>query len=585
MNNLEESVLFILEDESPIREQLLNTAFQSGFSEVKTFQYVDEAEEYLLNSFENYKYSLLIADLKMGEDVPINQAQGLSIINKFRKKIKNLDVWIHSAFIDELKRESLFQLYNNNIFKLFDKNYQTDDMHIQIRYYLTSLNKSSSVFVFQSEAMSGIMDEINAFINTNEPILILGESGVGKTSLASYIHFNSNRQSYNFEKINLAELPDELVPSFLFGNTAGAYTDGKIAKQGIIIKAHKGTLFIDEIGHISNKNETLLLTTLQDKKFRRIGATEYTHSDFRLISATTIDPINIGKALYNRIKGCEVSIPPLRERPEDIVVQAQFFHKKLKSTEKINLNMNQSYLSILQSLPLEGNSHELYRQIKRDFYMSKAKNLQEITFHESFSQRVVSSPKSDKKTTVSKQPSLVSDSILVYQKILLHCLNLKKIPETTPDFVILKSGEKIELHYVVGVSIIWGLLYLYSYIQHAGHLRRIIEEAIDKLNLFPTAFSSSSIDSLINNSLGFIENKKSQQLSALRKTNRQIISRFLQENNLLKDKLMTTDKLYELSNRSIRKFCQNLTLEKDSELLLTNWDEILKNYIFNKKID
>jgi len=162
------------------------------------------------------------------------------------------------------------------------------------------------------------------FGNTDVPILILGESGVGKEVMARFAHRHSGRADKPFVKVNCAALPHELLESELFGYERGAFTGAAADKTGKFEQAHTGTLLLDEIGEMSSHLQSKLLHILQDGEFSRLGSRKTTKVDVRIIAATNIKlEESIGQGsfredLYYRLNVVRIDLPPLRERPEDI---------------------------------------------------------------------------------------------------------------------------------------------------------------------------------------------------------------------------------------------------------------------------
>jgi len=203
-------------------------------------------------------------------------------------------------------------------------------------------------------------------------ILITGESGSGKEVLARYIHKLSSRATAPFIVVNCAALPETLLESELFGHKAGSFTGASKDRIGLFEQAHRGTVFLDEIGEISPLLQTKLLRVLQEKEILRIGENTPRKVDIRIIAATNRD---IKKAvaenkfredLYYRLAVIEIEIPPLRERPEDILPLARHFVSKISEKLKIKkLRLDSSCLDYLVRYNWPGNVRELENAIER----------------------------------------------------------------------------------------------------------------------------------------------------------------------------------------------------------------------------
>jgi transcriptional regulator with GAF, ATPase, and Fis domain len=166
---------------------------------------------------------------------------------------------------------------------------------------------------------------------TDATVLVLGESGTGKEVVARYVHRASPRADGPFVAINCAALPEQLLESELFGHERGAFTGASQARAGKIEQAAGGVLFLDEIGEMAPAMQAKLLRVLQEREFQRVGGTKTLHADVRVVAATNREPRRAMEAgtlredLYYRLSVFEIRLPPLRERPDDIVVLAEAF--------------------------------------------------------------------------------------------------------------------------------------------------------------------------------------------------------------------------------------------------------------------
>lgn len=185
--------------------------------------------------------------------------------------------------------------------------------------------------VAQSPAMVALGARAQQLAGFNLPVLLLGESGAGKEVLAHMIHDCSPRRSHRFLKINCAALPHDLLESELFGYEAGAFTGATRTKPGHFESCDKGTLFLDEIGELPLPLQAKLLHVLQDHRFTRLGGRQELYADVRILAATNVDlpramaERRFREDLFFRLNVFSLHLPPLRERPEDIVPLVEFF--------------------------------------------------------------------------------------------------------------------------------------------------------------------------------------------------------------------------------------------------------------------
>src|SRR5215475_10170131 len=208
--------------------------------------------------------------------------------------------------------------------------------------------------------------------DTDVPVLILGESGVGKEILARFIHTHSSRHDKPFVKVNCAALPHDLLESELFGYERGAFTGALNEKPGKFELADKGTLLLDEIGEMSPHLQAKLLHVLQDSEYTRLGGKKLVHVDARVLASTNInleEAVSKGKFredLYFRLNVLRLDIPPLRERREDIPVLCNYFMMKYRERYKSNVDdISAQLLDAFVRFDWPGNIRQLENAIKR----------------------------------------------------------------------------------------------------------------------------------------------------------------------------------------------------------------------------
>jgi len=232
--------------------------------------------------------------------------------------------------------------------------------------------------------MNRILTQADRVAKTGATVLILGETGVGKEVLARWIHQKSHRNSEgSLVVIDPTTMPENLVESELFGHEKGAFTGAISQKSGRLELAHKGTLFIDEIGEISESIQVKLLRVIQEKSFTRVGGTKSIASDFRLLAATNrnlpaeVEAGRFRKDLYYRLNVMEFSIPPLRKRSDDIIQLANLFLATYaRKYDRPGLRLSIENETVLKAYQWPGNIRELKNIIERAVLMSEQDELE-----------------------------------------------------------------------------------------------------------------------------------------------------------------------------------------------------------------
>jgi len=226
--------------------------------------------------------------------------------------------------------------------------------------------------LYVSAKMENISSLIHKVAASDLSILLLGESGVGKTMIANVIHNMSHRRNGLFQVINCSAIPETLLESELFGYVKGAFTGATSqGKTGLFELAKGGTIFLDEIGDISPQLQVKLLQVLQDRKFRKIGGVTEITAEVRIITATNQDIMAKIKSkqfredLYYRINGISIQVPPLRERKDDIGVLAQSFLEHTNLKYGFNKKLSSEVVDLFYDYPWPGNIRELKSVIER----------------------------------------------------------------------------------------------------------------------------------------------------------------------------------------------------------------------------
>ncbi|WP_018864215.1 sigma-54 dependent transcriptional regulator [Thioalkalivibrio sp. ARh3] len=230
--------------------------------------------------------------------------------------------------------------------------------------------------VGDSAAIQRLRDQIRRVATTQSTVLLRGESGTGKELAARALHRLSPRAAGPFIAVNCATIPEGLVEAELFGHAQGAYTGAVKARTGLIQAAHGGTLFLDEIGELAPAAQARLLRVLQDGEIRPVGANENLKVDVRLLAAThrdleaMIEAQTFRADLYYRLRVLELSIPPLRERREDIPALARHFLAGFPTHSGPSPELTEAALQSLESHDWPGNVRELANALERGWVLS-----------------------------------------------------------------------------------------------------------------------------------------------------------------------------------------------------------------------
>jgi len=237
-------------------------------------------------------------------------------------------------------------------------------------------------FIGTSSAIRLLADQARKILTSESPVLILGETGSGKGVLARWLHENSPRAEEAFVDLNCAGLSRELLETELFGHQKGAFTSATSSKQGLFEVAHRGTVFLDEVGDVDLQIQPKLLKVLEDKRFRRVGDVIDQQVDVRLIAATHQDIGQLVRQkkfrddLYFRISTIPLSFPPLRKRIDDIPVVAQYLLDKVSADlGRGQIQLDDDCLKALQAYAWPGNVRELRNVIERALLLSEEKSI------------------------------------------------------------------------------------------------------------------------------------------------------------------------------------------------------------------
>lgn len=367
---LKNSKILVCDDDETLCYLLKEQLLEEGFN-------VDTVYDggLAIDAVKKKNYDLLLLDLNMRE------VSGETVLKFVIDYNPSIQVVILTAQTD---MRNAIECIKMGAYDFISKPYDFDELLITINRAIEHKDlvlktnilteqidkKLSTRIIGNSSELQRVINLANKSAISDSNILIEGETGTGKELFAEYIHKKSSRHDKPFVVINCASLPDQLIESELFGHEKGAFTDAKNTKQGLVEIAHGGTLFLDEIGELSLTLQPKLLRFLENGEYRRIGGVTNLTSNVRVVGATNrnlleeADNKNFRRDLLFRLNVITLTIPPLRERKEDILVLANHFlevKSPIKSPKKLSADAENALLNY--SFP--GNIRELEHIIER----------------------------------------------------------------------------------------------------------------------------------------------------------------------------------------------------------------------------
>jgi DNA-binding NtrC family response regulator len=370
--------LLLVEDEDTLRESLKRVFMRDGY-EVDVAQDAESA----LKILEERTYDLIITDILLPG------ITGIELLKKYREQ-NNEQIFIvmtafasletavealrggaHDYIIKPVIHEEILRIVRN---ALKERSLKAENIilkkQIEERYDFDNI-------VGQSIVIISLINEVKKISDSKSNVLLLGETGTGKELFARSLHYSSARRDEPFIPINCSAIPENLLESELFGYLKGAFTGAVTTKRGLFEEADRGTVFLDEIGELSMLLQSKLLRVMDDREIRPIGSVQSRKVDIRFISATNRD---IHKALkegffredlFYRINVITLTLPPLRDRKDDIMLLAQYFLDKYSNEiGKPVRYIDETAQKILLDYHWPGNVRELQNIIERAIMIS-----------------------------------------------------------------------------------------------------------------------------------------------------------------------------------------------------------------------
>ena len=370
--------LLLVEDKTELRAMLRKALERGGYA-------VDEAADgsAAVSKIRSRRYLLVLSDLKLPG------CSGLEVLRESKQADPTIPVILITAYGSI---EDAVSAMKDGAFDFIQKPVDLDHLNFLVaraaqqqellRENLLLREEYTARYGFpriigEHPSMQAATQQVQRVAPTDSTILLLGESGTGKELFARAIHALSARRSQPFVALNCAAIPEGLVENELFGHERGAFTGAGSRKIGKMELAHRGAIFLDEIGELPITIQSKLLRVLEEKRFDRVGGTQTTDVDVRIVAATNKDLQAAVSArifredLYFRVAGVPITIPPLRERGNDVLLLADAFLERFRREfRKPGLELTQRARTALLAYSWPGNVRELQNTMERAAILS-----------------------------------------------------------------------------------------------------------------------------------------------------------------------------------------------------------------------
>lgn len=375
--------ILVVEDKGSMQEMLMATLTNEGY-EVDVASSGSEGIE----KASQKRYDLVLTDLKLPG------ADGIQVLSEIKEMDPEVSVVVMTAFGTV---ENAVEAMKIGAFDFLTKPFDTDRLSLLIRRALENRRLVAENVLLRQElgqnlglteiiGSSSRMKEATALVEkvavSDTTVLLNGESGTGKELFAQAIHYLSPRKDGPFVPINCAAIPRELLENELFGSEKGAFTSSTARKMGKFEIAEGGTIFLDEIGDMDVSLQAKLLRVLQEKEFERLGGTKTIAVNVRVIAASNMDlkksieKKEFREDLFYRLSVFPVTIPPLRDRRDDIPALADYFIDKFcKEMNKKKKKLSNESLKIMDKYHWPGNVRELENTIERAIILCESKTI------------------------------------------------------------------------------------------------------------------------------------------------------------------------------------------------------------------
>jgi DNA-binding NtrC family response regulator len=371
--------LLIVEDEAPLRQAIAEQLVDHGY-------HVEQADsgEAAIARLADFAFDIIITDLRLPgidgssvveaavERYPDIVAIVITGYGTFKDAVNAIKRGAHDFVTKPFQIDALLHVLDS---ALEQRRLRSENAYL--RAQLEEKYRFEQGIVGRSQSMVRLFQLLETVATTSSTILITGETGSGKEVVARAIHQHSPRRMQRFVALNCSAIPETLLEAELFGHVRGAFTGAVGNRQGRLDQAHKGTLFLDEVGTMSGALQMKLLRVLQEREFERVGESHTTKVDVRVVAATNSDLHRMvadgtfREDLYYRLNVIPVRIPPLRERKEDIPLLVQHFLEKFRrdgppgNGQRPPVTVSQEAMRRLMSYEWPGNVRQLENAIER----------------------------------------------------------------------------------------------------------------------------------------------------------------------------------------------------------------------------
>ena len=363
--------ILVVDDDRAMRSALRHLLLEHHYNAIE----VSSGAEALRHCREN-KPSAVLLDMVMPD------MDGLATLRMLKEQCSDLPVIIVTGHGDVPSAVSAIKLgaYDyvikppdiDRLLVLLQHAMEKSELEREVRRLHTAAESSLEWLLGRSSCMRHIIQQIQQVSRTDFTVVLEGETGVGKSFIAGLIHSISGRANRSFVRVDMAAIPETLVETELFGHERGAFTGAVATKKGFFEQANGGTLFIDELENMSTFVQTKFLSVLEDRKIRHLGGSELVNLDLRVITATNrnikeaLKENKFRKDLYYRVSEFVITVPPLRERTEDIPFLSQkFLTEACADLQRPGLSLAEDTYVFLMQYPWPGNVRELRNVIRR----------------------------------------------------------------------------------------------------------------------------------------------------------------------------------------------------------------------------